>query len=275
VQRADFGAALTAEQDLADREANRAANAREALPDESKCSICGYFDTEHPDVRRILLARDATERLLEIAQCKCVAQAREKQAADQRRWGQANLPSDVPGGRELGSFRVEPDTEEMFRAVEAFTAGRGPHILVLVGAHGCGKSHLIESALRAMLERGLRCRYEVGKRYLDRLRHTFQGGETEDLAELAGWYQDLGVLGLDDIGMEKATDFAASELTDLVDKRMQYGRPTILATNKTKDEMAEHLGDRLASRMYATNPELGTVKLVISGAPDYRQRRRW
>lgn len=273
MQRADFGSALTAEQDQEDRKFNRAANAREALPDEAQCSICHYFDIDHPDVRRILLARDATERLLEISKCKCVAQAEEKEAADQRRWAQANLPSDVPGGRELGSFRPEADTQEMFQAVEAFTAGRGPHILVLVGGHGCGKSHLIESALRAMLDRGLRCRYEVGKRYLDRLRHTFQGSEKVDLLELSGWYQDMGVLGLDDIGLERATDFAAEELSDLFDKRMIYGRPTILATNKTRDEMADHLGDRLASRMYMTNPELGTVKLVISGAPDYRQRR--
>lgn len=273
MQRADFGGTLKAEQDKDDRKFNRAANAREALPAEAQCSICKYWDTDHPDVRRILLARDATERLLKISRCKCVARAEEKEAADQRRWAQANLPSDVPGGRELGRFRVEPDTQEMFQAVQEFAEGRGPHILVLVGGQGCGKSHLIESALRAMLDRGLRCRYEVGKRYLDRLRHTFQDSETQDLADLTGWYQTFGGLGLDDIGMEKTTDFAASELTDLVDERMQYGRPTILATNKTKDEMADHLGDRLASRMYMTNPELGTVKLVISGALDYRQRR--
>ena len=77
---------------------------------------------------------------------------------------------------------------------------------------------------------------------------------------------------LDDVGMEKATDFAAAEITDLVDERIQYGRRTIIATNKTRDEMAEHLGDRLASRMYATNELLGSVKLVVSDAEDYRSR---
>lgn len=273
LERADLGQALTAELNREDRLAHRNANAREALPDEAQCSLCEHFDIAHPDVRRILLARDPSKRLLNQAKCKCADRQLEKKAEDQRRWVQANLPTDIPGGRRFSDFRVDTGTEGMYQAAQEFSEGRGPHILVLVGGHGCGKSHLMESTLRAMLERGLRCRYEVGKRYLDKLRHTFQGGEVQDLAALTGWYRAFGVLGVDDVGMERSTDFAASEITDLVDERMLYSRPTILATNKTKDEMAEHLGDRLASRMYATNPEIGSVKLVVSGGPDYRQRR--
>ena len=273
MERVDWGETFAAELDREDRLANRAANAREVMPDEAQCSLCGFFDLGHPDVRRILLARDPSKRLLEQSGCRCRKAQLDKAAEDSRRWAQANLPTDIPAGRDLERFRLEPDTQEMYQAVQSFTIGVGPHILVLVGAHGSGKSHLLEATLRAMLQQGLRCRYEVAKRYLDKLRHTFQGSETQDLAELTGWYRTFGVLALDDVGMEKATDFAAAEITDLVDERMQYGRPTILATNLSHDEMAARLGDRLASRMYMTNPELGTVQLVVSAAPDYRQRR--
>ena len=42
----------------------------EPLPDDSSCPVCEYFDITHPDVRRILIDRDPTKRLLNIAQCR-------------------------------------------------------------------------------------------------------------------------------------------------------------------------------------------------------------
>ena len=81
-----------------------------------------------------------------------------------------------------------------------------------------GKSHLLEAGCRRMLKRGFRVRYEVAKRYLDKLRHTFRDGtEHQDLSDLTDWYRSFEMLALDDVGMEKATDFAAAEITDLVD----------------------------------------------------------
>ena len=47
-------------------------SAGEALPDESQCPTCGYFDVTHPDVRRILLDRDPAK--LKQAACRCQSQ---------------------------------------------------------------------------------------------------------------------------------------------------------------------------------------------------------
>ena len=263
---------LESQQHQANRELGLDSAALECFPDEAQCSVCGYLDLTHPDVRRIIRAKDSTERLLQIAQCKCPARAREQEALTQRRWDQANLPQDVPGGRSFENFRQVRGTDRMVEALQEFALGKEPDLVVLVGSNGCGKSHLGEAVCGKMLDRGHRVRYEVAKRFLDQLRHTFRDGEL-DLGELISWYRGFPVLVLDDVGMEKATDFAAAEITDLADERIQYGRRTILATNKTRDEMAEHLGDRLASRMYATNELLGSVKLVVTDAADYRLRR--
>ena len=43
-----------------------------------------------------------------------------------------------------------------------------------------------------------------------------------------------------------------------------------LATNLSKTAMADRMGDRLASRLYAGNPELPEVAVVINTAEDYR-----
>ena len=43
-----------------------------------------------------------------------------------------------------------------------------------------------------------------------------------------------------------------------------------LATNLNKAAMADRMGDRLASRLYAGNPKLPEVAFVINTAEDYR-----
>ena len=43
-----------------------------------------------------------------------------------------------------------------------------------------------------------------------------------------------------------------------------------LATNLNKTQMADRMGDRLASRLYAQNPELPEVSVVFNAAEDYR-----
>ena len=45
----------------------------EFLPAEAQCKVCLYFDTSHPDVRRILLGRDPSGVLLNQARCMCQA----------------------------------------------------------------------------------------------------------------------------------------------------------------------------------------------------------
>jgi hypothetical protein len=44
----------------------------------------------------------------------------------------------------------------------------------------------------------------------------------------------------------------------------------VISTNKTEGEMAQKLGDRLASRLYSGNPDLNEMMLVINTAEDYR-----
>ena len=44
----------------------------------------------------------------------------------------------------------------------------------------------------------------------------------------------------------------------------------VITTNKTQREMANKLGNRLASRMYSGNPDLNEVRFVINTAGDYR-----
>ena len=245
----------------------RLRSAGEPLPNDSQCPVCGYFDITHPDVRRILLDRDPTRTIFQQAQCKCRGREEQQRRDDQFRHAQAALPS---GGRTFDNFIGRPGTDRMLAAARRFAGREGPRMLVFVGQTGTGKSHLLEAIGRQSLESGQTVRYDLASTFLNRLRHTYDSDSGEDVHDLTAWYQRRHTVLLDDIGMESATPWVREQLTTLVEERLHSGGWMALATNLSKTAMADRMGDRLASRLYAGNPELSEVSLVINTAEDYR-----
>jgi len=247
----------------------RLRSAGEPLPNDSQCPVCGYFDITHPDLRRILLDRDPTKRIFQQARCKCRGREEQQRRDEELRHAQAALPS---GGttRTFDNFLGRPGTDDMMAAARRFADRQGPRMLVLVGQTGTGKSHLLEAIGRQALESGRTVRYDLASTFLNRLRHTYESDSGEDVHDLTAWYQRRDTVLLDDIGMEAATAWVREQLTALVEERLHSGGWMVLATNLTKAAMSDRMGDRLASRLYAGNPELPEVSVVINTAEDYR-----
>ena len=242
-------------------------SAGEALPDESQCPTCGYFDVTHPDVRRILLDRDPTK--LKQAACRCQSQEDIVRRETEFRHVQAALPSSGKP-RTFDNFISRPGTDAMLSAARQFAGGNGPKMLVLVGQTGTGKSHLLEAIGRRALESNRTVRYDLTSTFLNRLRHTFDADSGEDFHDLTAWYQRRQTVLLDDIGMESATAWVKEQLVTLIEERLHSGGWMALATNLSKTALADRMGDRLASRLYALNPDLSDVSNVVNTAEDYR-----
>ena len=242
-------------------------SAGEALPDDSQCPVCGYFDVTHPDVRRILLDRDPTK--LKQAACRCQSQEAIVRRETEFRHVQAALPSSGKV-RTFDNFILRPGTEEMLAAARQFASGNGPKMLVLVGQTGTGKSHLLEAIGRTALESNRTVRYDLTSTFLNRLRHTFDSDSGEDFHDLTAWYQRRQTVLLDDIGMESATAWVKEQLVTLIEERLHSGGWMALATNLSKTALADRMGDRLASRLYASNPDLSDVSMIVNTAEDYR-----
>lgn len=243
----------------------------EPLPNEATCAACGYFDVTHPDVQRILRMRVDLPNAFAMARCKC--KGREQQANRKRdlRWQQANLPH-PHHPRLFDNFHVLPSTEEMYQRCLSFSSGKGCAVLVLAGSNGPGKSHLLEAAVRAALESDHTARFEMSSALLERLRNSYQHDAEEDVANLMDWYGKLWLLALDDVGLERGTEWEREKLTRLVEDRITYEKRLIISTNLSYDEMAQRLGPRLASRLFPRNPDLRDVELVTVTAGDYRQQ---
>ncbi|MFQ5874348.1 MAG: ATP-binding protein [Dehalococcoidia bacterium] len=159
----------------------------------------------------------------------------------------------------------------MFAAARRFVNLEGPRCLVLVGGNGSGKSHILEGIGRAFLKQQKSVRYELSPAWIQRLRDTHEPSNPEVLGNLLYWYDNYQVFLLDDIGMERSTKFAREQLNYMFDARLASRRGLVVATNYSHQQMVDHVGPRLASRLYADNPDLDEVALVVSEASDCRR----
>lgn len=120
--------------------------------------------------------------------------------------------------------------------------------LFLWGGPGRGKTHQAVAAMkRAVLTQSLRARFFVVAELFATLRD--RAGRHEDAEYLDG----IGrwpILVLDDMGVERPTDFVLESLYLLID-RWHRNRKTglIITSNKNLDELSQRLDDRLCSRI--------------------------
>jgi DNA replication protein DnaC len=141
-------------------------------------------------------------------------------------------------------------------------AGRG---LYLCGGVGSGKTHLAAGlAQELIVKHHVPTLFHTAPELLDRLRPS----EIGDRDEWASWAMNAELLVLDDLGAEKATEWARERLFVLVNHRYRRNLPTIYTSNIGPDRLAAHLGDRINSRIVETS------EFVLVDGPDYRVETR-
>jgi DNA replication protein DnaC len=143
-------------------------------------------------------------------------------------------------------------TEQVLRYCEEFAErvvrGAQEESLLLVGDVGRGKTFLASAIGNVALEAGRTVVYVTFGEFLDLIRlHKFDDQE----AYMAGIQRlyDADLIILDDLGAEKATDFAIQELFTLINTRMNRRRPMVVSSNLKPEEFQETYGDRISSRL--------------------------
>ncbi len=121
--------------------------------------------------------------------------------------------------------------------------------LTLIGTTGCGKTHLAVAVCRYWLAAGKVARYGFVPILLKELKDGF---------ELTGEYSyrqrfdalcNIPLLVLDDLGAEKATEWAQEQLQTIIHYRGFNGLPLVVTTNRPLDDLkGDDLG-RIASRL--------------------------
>jgi DNA replication protein DnaC len=144
--------------------------------------------------------------------------------------------------------------------------------LYITGVRGTGKTHLAASIVRE---------YVLGRRpyvsnvawisvpdLLLKIRATFRDRSEQSESGIIEEYSDCRLLVLDDMGVEKTSEWSLQTLYTIIDRRYREERQTIITSNLSLDELAERLDDRIASRL----SEL--CRVVVLTGPDRRTQRK-
>lgn len=189
--------------------------------------------------------------------CGCSRGRRiEEERANAARWQQI-----VP--RAMREWRLEdtPDATAglAVRAwLDADPARTGRNLLLL-GEPGVGKTGLAVGALRWLMERGVNVGFVVLADWLDDQRPA--GGESG--AAAAAKLAKRRVLAVDDVGVEKVSEWVAERVYLLANNRMNAGLPTIWTSNLPVLRLEEAVGPRIARRiMQDGDADVVTVRPV-------------
>ena len=138
--------------------------------------------------------------------------------------------------------------------------------LLFFGGTGLGKTHLSLAIAAEALEKGLGVVYSPAQNLLHKLEkeHFSYSAETPLLDDVFG----CDLLILDDLGAEFSNSFSQSLIYNIINTRLLSGRPTIISTNLTVEELAEKYTPRVASRI------MGCYNLKRFCGQDIRQQKR-
>lgn len=124
---------------------------------------------------------------------------------------------------------------------------------------GSGKSHACQAIAHEWATRGVRIRYAVTAEFVDARRRVIDGDASPP--DIGGFE---GLVVLDDLGAESATDFARSVIDGVADARYRRRFPTLITSNLDLVALEQRY-PRLVSRAHE-----GVV--VAWSAPDWRRR---
>lgn len=183
------------------------------------------------------------------------------------RAGISGMPLATLDTHRLEQFIVGPKQQKAYQACLKFIGSkdgqplREHHFLTIGGEKGRGKTHLALGIGWWWLAntKGTVAYWQV-EVFLDALRAGYDGKASDDQRYAFEFTKCASLLILDDLGAEKATEWAMAKLDEVVDYRYINGRPLVVATNLALSQLPPRIASRLSEG----------VTVLVEG-PDFRE----
>lgn len=141
--------------------------------------------------------------------------------------------------------------------------------MILCGAVGMGKTHLACGIIRHVtFEHFRRARYITAASACRMVKETYSKNSEETEAGVYQTFTDFDLLVIDEIGVQFGSDDEKRILFEVINRRYEAMKPTIIISNLNVPGITEYLGDRAMDRLR----ENGGFSVVVTG-DSYRRRR--
>ena len=121
--------------------------------------------------------------------------------------------------------------------------------LLFVGGTGLGKTFLAACVARTVADRGYSVAYETAAHLFAKLEQA-KFSPSEESRREAAKLQECDLLIVDDLGTEMPGQFVTAALYSLLNDRLLAGKPMLITTNLSSEEMSRRYSPQIASRIY-------------------------
>lgn len=152
------------------------------------------------------------------------------------------------------NYKVLPGNKAWFVAAKSYADKAEKHLeagdgLMAMGKPGNGKTHLLAAIAKAVMGKGHTCIVRSVPALLERFKQSYEQDSRFNESDLHSALFDVELLGLDDLGAERANEWAQAKLYYLIDERYKARKSIIVTTNATMEELERRLDLRTLDRL--------------------------
>ena len=125
--------------------------------------------------------------------------------------------------------------------------------LCFVGSPGTGKTHLATGIGYAVAKKGFSVGYERLYDLMLRIKNTYNRAVTDTEAGIIKALTAFDLLILDEVGLKSLTETEIALTYQVIDKRYEDVRPTVIVSNLNAADLESCLGSRTIDRLYSNH----------------------
>lgn len=221
----------------------------------SQCSDTGYTDSGMCECMKRLISRIAAEELNRSANMP---------EADFAHFNLDYYRGIVTDGIDCYS-KMSQNLDFCIKYADTFS--ENSKSVLMLGKTGVGKTHLSMSIAKKTAADGNNVIYGSVINLLRAIEneHFGRSGSDDDTLSVLN---ECDLLILDDLGSEHHTPFYESTLYNIINTRINTGKPTIISSNLSLEELYSAYNERIVSRI------AGYYELLLFAGKDIRQLKR-
>jgi len=139
--------------------------------------------------------------------------------------------------------------------------------LLMLGAPGTGKTHLAAAICKDAIRQGYISLFTGTLEAIQIIKQSYEKDSGYSELQAINQFVACDLLVLDEVGVQHHTDAERVYLSEIINKRYEHMKPTILLTNLNVEELKKCMGQRVVDRLRHVN------KVVVFNWESHRGKK--